>query len=107
VDCDDPLAGVDDDFRRYCALELDGAGPFGSCESLLGTGSAETGLGRIGALPGVGGVVDVGGGELPQAPAATTSASDIATHVTARSVRLMMAAPSQGRSGGASSVAFD
>lgn len=39
--------------------------------SLLGTVSALAGLGRMAALPGVGGVVDVGGGEEPQAPRAT------------------------------------
>jgi hypothetical protein len=48
----------------YCdaLAELAGAGA-----SLRGTVSAVTGLARITALPGVGGVVEVGFGLLPQA----------------------------------------
>jgi hypothetical protein len=46
--------------------------------SLRGTGSADTGLGRMGALPGVSGVVDVGLGVEPQ-PAVMPKASPRAT----------------------------
>jgi hypothetical protein len=64
-----------------CEADADGTGTL----SDRGTVSALTGEGRITALPGVGGVVDVGAGREPQEALSTTP--NIA-RMTARAARI-------------------